>query len=100
MNAISTVDSWLATHANAIAERGVEVHQESRTESLAGIWLYCSKHLVDISVWNHAYCLDILVLDADDGTQVFSRAGSCQTAEGVTQRLEELWSWVIAEYPT
>jgi hypothetical protein len=97
--AIETCAEWINSHADALKARGVKIEPQGITNGKATFWLYGPRHLIDISVWDHAFCLDVLVMDSNTNEMVFSEAGACDTADGVRGRLKRFWSW-YASQPT
>lgn len=95
--AIETCTSWIDSLANEMHARGIEVERKGQEDGKAAFWLYGPRHLVDVSVWNHAFCLDVLAFDSNTNEMVFSEAGSCETSDGVLERLERFWSWYVSQ---
>jgi hypothetical protein len=94
LSARGYVSAWLvANHARL----GLELKRLACAESPAQIlsaWLETPELLVDVTAWDHACCLDILVLEKASGNTVFSEAGSCETTSGLKVRLLSLASWL------
>jgi hypothetical protein len=95
--AIETCASWLDSHSGEMNTRGIEVERKGEAAGKAVFWLHGPQHLVDISVWNHAFCLDVLALESKTNETAFSEAGSCETSRGVRERLERFWSWYVSQ---
>ena len=95
--AIEVCSNWLDAHAKEMHARGIDLERKGEAEGKAAFWLYGSHHLVDICVWNHAFCLDVLAFESKTNEMVFSEAGSCETPQGVCDRLERFWSWYVSQ---
>ena len=94
MNARRYVSAWLTVNHTQL---GLELKKLALAESPAqtlSAWLETPKLLVDVTAWDHAYCLDILILEKASGNTVFSEAGSCETTSGLEVRLRSLASWL------
>jgi hypothetical protein len=91
--AIETCRGWFDSHAGELQTRGIELECQGEGNGKAVFWLYGPKYLVDVAVWNHAFCLDVLVMDSSTNEMVFSEAGECATSRGVYERLERFWAW-------
>jgi hypothetical protein len=57
-------------------------------------WYETTQFLVDISVWDHACCLDVQVLEESSDTIVFGEAGSWGNETGLAARLDSFKSWL------
>ena len=95
--AIDTCAAWLDSLADQMRARAIEVEPQGEANGKAAFWLYGPRHLVDVTVWNHAFCLDVLVFDSKTNEMVFSEGGSCETSRGVLERLERFWSWYVSQ---
>lgn len=90
-----------ATHVlNWISEniRRLGLQEMERTHPAGGLAAQYEtpRHLIAIRVWDHAYCLDILVFDQSTCAQVFSVAGPCDSIDGVQQRLDAFEDWILS----
>ena len=95
--AIETRSEWIDSRAGDLLARGVKVEPQGIANGKATFWLYAPRHLVDVTVWNQAFCLDVLVMDSKTNDMVFSEAGACETSDGVRERLERFWSWYASQ---
>jgi len=96
LSARTYVSVWLAENQERL---GLVRRKFESTESPAKVlsaWFETPRYLVDITVWDHAYCLDILVLEQATGSSVFSEGGSCESTSGLSVRLCSLATWLSA----
>jgi hypothetical protein len=94
LSARDYVSAWLVENHERL---GLEMKRLARAESPAQIlsgWFETPALLIDVTVWDHAYCLDILILEKASGNTVFSEGGSCETTSGLQVRLRSLASWL------
>jgi hypothetical protein len=91
--AIETCKGWFDSRAGQLQTHCIELECQGEENGKAVFWLYAPKHLVDVTVWDHAFCLDVLVMDSNTNEMVFSEAGECATSRGVCERLERFWTW-------
>jgi hypothetical protein len=94
LSARDYVSAWLVENH---ARLGLELKRLARAESPAQIlsaWLETPEFLIDVAAWDHAYCLDILILEKTSGNTVFSEAGSCETTNGLEVRMQSFASWL------
>ena len=100
LSARGYVSTWLLENH---ARLGLELKRLSRAETPAQIlsaWLESPEFLVDVTAWEHAYCLDILILEKASGNTVFSEAGSCETTNGLQARLLSFAAWLKEHVPS
>jgi len=88
------VSAWLEANSdqlgwNHVATNSVEMPAATLTATYQG-----AHNLVNVTVWDHAFCLDILVLDSRTGVQLYSVGGSCEDAIGLSNRLSEFKRWL------
>jgi hypothetical protein len=90
-----SVSSWLVSNMAdlGLSQLKLERIDNSHTNALSA-WYESPALLVDVMVWEHSYCLDILVLSKITGEQLFSAAGSCQSVAGLAERLGTFASWL------
>ena len=76
-----------------LSQRNLERIDNLHTNALSA-WYESPELLVDVMVWEHALCLDIIVLSKRTGTQLFSAGGSCESFAGLAARLRAFASWL------
>ena len=94
LSARDYVSAWLLANYSRL---GLELKRLARAESPAQIlsaWLETPELLIDVAALDHAYCLDILILEKTTGNALFSEAGSCETTSGLKVRLLSFASWL------
>lgn len=74
----------------------IEFDPKPREHGACNYRFWLDKYLIDISAWDHAFCLDILVLLNDESTEepVWSAVGACDTVEGFEARFAQLVRWL------
>lgn len=93
-SAAGLVRRWLALNLEQFGIEYRDLEQfENSTMALAA---RCdvSGFLVDICVWDHAYCLDIMVCAQTSGALAYSAVGPCDDAMGVQERLASFAAWL------
>jgi hypothetical protein len=95
--AIEICRSWFAARRGELIARSIELEASDSVDGKAIFLLYAPRHLIEVSVWDHACCLDVLAFYSSTEEMVFSEGGSCQTPAGVNDRLERFWAWYVAQ---
>ena len=90
------VSAWLATNHEHLGLKQLKLEVAESPAKALSAWYETSEYLVDIAVWDHAFCLDILVLEQSSKDLVFSEAGSCEDIVGLSTRLSSFSSWLTA----
>lgn len=93
-SATETVSAWFEANASAL---GLAQLKRDRSESPAvtlSAWYEAPGLLVDVTAWDHAWCLDVLAFDAASDQLLFSEAGACESAEEILGRLEMFAAWL------
>jgi hypothetical protein len=94
--AIGFVSAWLAANYEQLSLKQLKFEVTDAHAKTLSAWYETPEYLVDIAVWDHAFCLDILVLDQSSQQLVFSEAGSCGDIVGLSTRLNSFTSWLTA----
>ena len=90
------VSAWLADNHEQLGLRQLKLEFAESPAPTLSAWYEIHEYLVDVAVWEHAFCLDILVLDKSSNALVFSEAGSCEHAAGLLARLSSFSDWLTA----
>ncbi len=97
MHATDLVRSLILTHFGEGASHPAQVEERSRSvdRGSAGYWLYFQDYFADVCVWDHAFCLDILVF-CESGSEdiVWSEAGSCGDEAALRARFLRFVDWM------
>lgn len=92
-NAVDICVSWFRSHELDLNNNDIKVEYRGEANGTASIWLHSPRHTIDVCVWNHAFCLDILIFENSKFDLIFSEAGSCENAPGIIQRIERVMKW-------
>jgi hypothetical protein len=87
------VSSWLALNENRLGFKEIKLERNELPAKTLAVWYEAPGYLIVICVWDHAYCLDILVIEESSGSFVFSEAGSCGGTTGLLERLTSFSNW-------
>jgi hypothetical protein len=91
--AVSVLYEWFNENkANYIA-RGAEIEFKDTGHGSACVRLETKRHLADISVWDHASCLDIQVMDVNSEESDFPHTGECESKAEFKHYLKEFIKW-------
>ncbi|PZU27778.1 MAG: hypothetical protein DI584_07975 [Stenotrophomonas sp.] len=88
------VSAWLLANHEQLDLRQLKFEQLELPAKTLSTWYQTEDLLVDITVWDHAHCLDILVMEQPSNELVFSEAGSCESTAGLLARLNALSGWL------
>lgn len=90
------VSGWLALNRERLGLMQIKLERNELPAKTLSAWYEAPGYLVDICVWDHANCLDILVIEQSSGSTLFSEAGSCGTTTGLLERFASFSSWASA----
>jgi len=96
-DSISTRDhvtAWLATSQHRIGSAPTKFERHETPAKTLGVRFSTPKYLIDICAWDHAFCLDIVVLSQNTGETEYCVAGSCEDISGLTRRLDDFLLWL------
>ena len=94
MTARDHVETWLFENQDHLGLSQVKLDRAEVPAKKLSAWFETPKYLIDITVWDHAYCLDILVLEQTTDNLVFSKAGPCDDLAGLSKRLSAFSTWL------
>jgi hypothetical protein len=87
------VSGWLALNHERLGLKQIKLERNELPAKTLSVWYEAPDYLIVICVWDHAHCLDILVIEASSGSFVFSAAGSCGSTAGLLERLTSFSNW-------
>jgi len=93
MNACDYVSDWLVRNHERLGLKQIRLQRTEVPAPKFSAWYEANDCLVDICVWDHAHCLDILVLEKSSDSILLSEAGSCGDVEGLQKRLDLFANW-------
>jgi len=93
------VAAWISIHQDAIGSAPIKFERREKPARTLVVWFETPKYLIDISAWDHACCLDILVLNKETGGTDYIVCGECDGTAGLTQRLGAFLYWLNANEP-
>ena len=85
--------AWLAANSDRLGWNHIATKADETPAATLTVSYRTTRDLIDITVWDNAFCLDILVLNATTGEQLYSVGGSCENADGMLARLREFETW-------
>jgi hypothetical protein len=90
------VKSWLNVYGRDLGLRQLklELLEIPRRKLIA--WYETSRHVIDIAVWEEAYCLGIMVLDKQTDSMIYAVGGACENDDEVYGRLDAFARWLSA----
>jgi len=88
------VANWIATHQREIGGSPIKFDRREEHSSALNAGFETPKFLIDICAWDHACCLDILVLNKKSGGTDYMVCGECDGLLGLAQRLETFLRWL------
>jgi hypothetical protein len=89
------VATWLTDNHQRFGLRQIRMAVAEDPAQILTARYETPQHLLDICVWEHGFCLDILVFEQSSGETVFSAAGPCDCLTVMSDRLELLSNWVV-----
>lgn len=94
MKAREVVQVWLKVHESQIGVEPTKWESSDLYSEKFNAWYETETHVIDISCWNHADCLDIIALNKKTKKEDYMVAGECDGQKGLTQRLMEFLTWL------
>ena len=88
------VSGWLALNHEQLGLKQIKLQRNELPAKTLSVSYEAPGYLIDICVWDHSYCLDILVMEQSSDSFVFSEAGSCGNTTGLLERLTSFSNWV------
>ena len=88
------VTSWFLLNHESLDLSQLKSESHETPAKTLSMQLETSNYLIDITVWDHFFCLDILVYGPDSDDPIFYAAGACETAQGINDRLLSLALWL------
>ena len=95
-SARSYVSAWLADNHGRLGLKQLKLETAELPAKTLSAWYETPGYLIDICVWDHAHCLDILVTEQSSDALVFSEAGPCGDTTGLLARLNSFSSWATS----
>jgi hypothetical protein len=87
------VSDWLTLNHERLGLKQIKLERNELPAKTLSVWYEAPSYLIVISVWDHAHCLDILVIEESSDSFVFSEAGSCGSTTGLLERLTSFSNW-------
>lgn len=91
------VCSWLEQNHEELGLKQIKMDRIEHPARSLNAWYETPHYLIDICVWDRAYCLDILVVEKSSDSMVFGAAGSCESTAGLLERLTSFASWASSK---
>jgi hypothetical protein len=88
--------AWLVENQSRLGLHQLKIEAVEEPAATLSAWYKTPAYLLDVTVWDHAYCLDILVMEQASDKLVFSEAGSCENAQGLRVRLSRFAAWLCS----
>lgn len=84
------VEEWLRANERRIGVPPSEMKRIDEYCEQFHAWYETGTHLIDVACWNHASCLDVIVLSKETGEMILSEAGECTCDDALRGRLERM----------
>jgi hypothetical protein len=92
------VEAWIRLHQNRIGTLTKLKRAEEPSFNL-NAWFETPGYLIDLSVWDNAYCLDITVLNVETNSTDYFVTGPCEGSLAAARRLETFLRWLQSKSP-
>lgn len=93
------VSEWLTANQKQLNLRQLKLEIVEKPAKKMSAQFETTAYLIDIAVWDNAFCLDILILEKSTNELCFSEAGSCLNNSGLLERLNAFSHWVSSHAP-
>ena len=94
MSSTTTLHSWFNKNKEYLASNCNELEFKDSGRGSACINLETKKYIISICAWDHAYCLDIEVLDLKTEQSNFLHVGSCASILEFKEYLKETYTYI------
>lgn len=97
MSLVANLHSWLQENEQLFRSAGTEPEFKDSGRGSACVRMATDTYLMEVCAWDHAFCLDIRVVDVKSGETRYPRAGSCDSSEAFRRHLDEFVVWFKRE---
>lgn len=97
MSVVAGLRSWLQENEDVFRSVGAEIEFRDSGRGSACVRLETHQYLMELCAWDHAFCLDIRVVDVNSGETRYPRAGSCESIDAFRRHLDEFLVWFKRE---
>jgi hypothetical protein len=87
------VESWVTAHADQIGGTLLKHGRDDQYGRILCMGFETASHIIGISAWDNASCLDILALFKASGETDYCVAGECDGVAGIEHRLNQFLIW-------
>lgn len=94
MSPVAALFSWFKENEHEFAASCGEVEFKNIGHGSACVNLGASDFLVSIAAWNHAMCLDILIMEVRTEECFSLHTGDCDSIEEFQQHLNTFCCWL------
>jgi hypothetical protein len=88
------VAAWLSANSARLGWNHVETKLIDVPAATLAALYRTTRHFISITVWDHAFCMEILVLNASTGEQLHCDDGCHENSQYLLNRLAEFEAWL------
>ena len=93
------VAAWIISHRNDIGGTQLRLIQQDEYGRTFCAEFETPRYFIQFCAWDHAVCLDILVLNKETGGDDYIVAGECNGISGLAERLDAFLHWLNVNAP-
>lgn len=93
MSLVATLHSWHQENEESFRSAGAEPEFKDSGRGSACVRMQTDAYLMEICAWDHAFCLDIRIVEKTPRETTFPRGGSCESMDDCRDYLDEFMVW-------
>lgn len=91
--AVHVLYEWFKDKKEEFISRSAELEFKDSGHGSAYVRLETKAYLAEVSVWDHASCLDIQIMDLRNDKSTFPHTGECESKEIFESHLKDFEKW-------
>jgi hypothetical protein len=96
--AVSFLKSWFEKNDDFFKNNDAASEFKDSGHGSANVRLETARHLIEVSAWDHASCLDIQILEVKSEESTFPHMRECETKSVFECHLQDFIQWFKDEY--
>ena len=93
MNPVAVLYSWFQEYKELFVTSGAELDFKDSGRGSGCVRLETDVYLMELSAWDHAFCLDIQIIEVKSEESSFHHSGGCESIDEFKQHLNEFLIW-------
>ena len=99
MNPVAVLYGWFKDHEEYLVSHCGDLEFKDTGRDSACINIGTTEHVISLTAWNHALCLDIQILEVKSEESSFPHTGECKSIEEFKENLNKFYLWLENQGP-